>query len=162
LPRNRLSRSLQYLERVPSPLRARLRSLVMGKVVPFVGTAGLSVEELDDGRAVVSVASRRRVHNHIGGVHAAVTALLAETATGFVVGMNVPDNRVPVIKTLRVDFRKRAKGGLRAVAEVTGEQRQLMASAEKGETRVAVRITDADGNEPVECEMVWAWTPRRR
>jgi acyl-coenzyme A thioesterase PaaI-like protein len=89
-------------------------------------------------------------------------ALLAETATGFVVGMNVPDDRVPVIKTLRVEFRRRARGALRAEATLSEEQRSLILGTEKGETLVPVRVTDADGNEPIECEMTWAWTPRRR
>jgi acyl-coenzyme A thioesterase PaaI-like protein len=159
---NRMSRSLALLERLPSPVRTRLRSLALGTLVPLVGTAGLAVEHLDGGRAVIRVANRRRVRNHIGGVHAAAMALVAETATGFVVGMNVPDDRVPVIKTLRVDFRKRARGSLRAEATLSEEQRRHIASTEKGETRVPVRVTDADGNEPIECEMVWAWTPRRR
>jgi acyl-coenzyme A thioesterase PaaI-like protein len=162
MPPNRLSRSLALLERLPAPLRTRARSLALGTVVPMVGTAGLAVEHLDAGRAVISVANRRRVRNHIGGVHAAAMALLAETATGFVVGMNVPDDRVPVIKTLRVEFRRRARGALRAEATLSEEQRRLILETEKGETRVPVRVTDADGNEPIECEMTWAWTPRRR
>ena len=162
MPPNRLSRSLAVLERLPAPLRTRLRSLALGRLVPLVGTAGLAVEHLDGGRAVISVANRRRVRNHIGGVHAAAMALLAETATGFVVGMNVPDDRVPVIKTLRVEFRRRARGGLRAEATLSEEQRRLILGTEKGETMVPVRVTDADGNEPIECEMTWAWTPRRR
>ena len=162
MPPNRISRTLEHLKRVPGPLRSRLRSLLLGTVVPFVGTAGLAIEELSDRRAVVRVASRRKVRNHIGGVHAAAAALVAETATGFLVGMNVPDDRVPVIKTLRVDFLRRSRGSLRAVAELTDEQRDLIARTEKGETRVQVRVTDADGQEPVACEMIWAWTPRRR
>jgi acyl-coenzyme A thioesterase PaaI-like protein len=159
---NRMSRSIAVLERLPPALRTRVRSLALGRVVPLVGTAGLVVEHLDERRAVVSVPNRRRVRNHIGGVHAAAMALVAETATGFVVGMNVPDDRVPVIKTLRVDFRRRARGALRAEATLDEEQRQLVRSTEKGETRVPVKVTDADGNEPIECEMIWAWTPKRR
>lgn len=35
--------------------------------------------------------------------------LLAETATGFVVALNLPDDRVPVVKSLSLELRKRAK-----------------------------------------------------
>ena len=36
-----------------------------------------------------------QVQNHIKGVHACAMALLAESATGAVFGMNVPDSAIP-------------------------------------------------------------------
>jgi acyl-coenzyme A thioesterase PaaI-like protein len=159
---NRFSRIMSRIDKLPRPLRTRARSLLVGRVVKFVGTARLDVEELTCERAVVSVKNRGRVQNHIGSVHAAAMALLAETATGFVVGMNVPDDRVPVIKSMNVQFQKRAKGALRAVAELSPEQLESIASTEKGETMVKVSVTDEAGIEPIACQMVWAWTPKRR
>ncbi len=162
MPANRLARTLQPLEHLPAALQARARSLVMGQIVPFVGTARLRIEELSDRRAVVSVQNRRRVQNHLHTVHAAAMALIAETASGFVVGMNVPDDRVPVIKSMRVDFLKRARGAMRAVAELTDEQRAAIAREQKGEVAVQVRVEDGEGKEPIACAMIWAWTPKRR
>lgn len=162
MPANRLARTLQPLEHLPTALRVRARSLVMGQIVPFVGTARLRIEELSDRRAVVSVKNRRRVQNHLHTVHAAAMALIAETASGFVVGMNVPDDRVPVIKSMRVDFLKRARGAMRAVAELTDEQRAAIAREQKGEVTVQVRVEDGEGKEPIACAMIWAWTPKRR
>ncbi len=162
MPANRLARTLQPLEHLPAALRARARSLVMGQIVPFVGTARLRIEELSDRRAVVSVQNRRRVQNHLHTVHAAAMALIAEMASGFVVGMNVPDDRVPVIKSMRVDFLKRARGAMRAVAELTDEQRAAIAREQKGEVAVPVRVEDGEGKEPIACAMIWAWTPKRR
>jgi acyl-coenzyme A thioesterase PaaI-like protein len=159
---NQMAKTLKPLEKVPAVLRTRLRSTIMGRIVPFVGTASLSNEELSQSRAVVTIKNRKKIRNHIGGVHAAAMALVAETATGFVVGMNVPDDRVPVIKSLHVDFRKRTKGGLRALATLTPEQLEQIRTTEKGEVDVAVTITDDEGKQPIECKMVWAWTPKRR
>ena len=159
---NRLSRTLGHLDRLPAPLRTRARSLILGRIVKFVGTAGLRIEELTAERAVVAVANRARVQNHIGSVHAAAMALIAETASGFVVGMNVPDDRVPVIKSLAIDYRKRATGSLRAVATLTDEERAHIRASDKGEVTVAVTVTDETGSEPIACRMVWAWTPKRR
>lgn len=159
---NRLAKMMATLDKVPAPLRTRLRSLLVGQYVKFVGTAGLAIEELTATRAAVSVRNRRPVQNHIGGVHAAAMALIAETATGFVVGMNVPDDRVPVIKSMKVTFVKRAKGGMRAVAELTAQDVERIRSTEKGEITPKVVVTDAEGKEPILCEMVWAWTPKRR
>jgi acyl-coenzyme A thioesterase PaaI-like protein len=153
---------MHTVSRLPGPLQQRARSLVLGRMVKFVGTARLDIEELTAARAVVSVKNRRLVQNHIGGVHAAAMALLAETATGFVVGMNVPDDRVPLIKSLKVEYKKRATGGLRAVAELLPEQIEAIRRQEKGEVIVKVTVRDDAGIEPIACEMVWAWIPRKR
>ncbi len=159
---NRLQKTIGAVYKLPAGLRGRALTGILGRLVPFVGTAGLRVEELTPSRAVIAVTNRRKVQNHIGGVHAAAMTLIAETASGFVVGMNVPDDRIPVIKELSVVFKKRAKGGLRAVAELTEAQRAAMRDTEKGEVSVAVRLTDEAGVEPAEATMIWAWTPKRR
>jgi acyl-coenzyme A thioesterase PaaI-like protein len=131
-------------------------------MVPFVGTADLVIEEMTESRVSVLLRNRRKVRNHIGGVHAAAMALAVETATGFVAGLNVPDSRVPLIKSLKVDYVKRTKGDLRAVASLTEEQRELIRSTEKGEVEVQVQATDESGAEPIRCVAVWAWVPRKR
>jgi acyl-coenzyme A thioesterase PaaI-like protein len=159
---NRLQKIVGNVYKLPTGLRARALTGILGRVVPFVGTAGLRIEELTEARTVVSVANRRKVQNHIGGVHAAAMTLLAETVSGLVVGMNVPDDRVPVMKELSMAFKKRATGGLRAVAELTEAQRAAIRDTPKGEVNVAVRLTDDAGIEPVEAVMIWAWTPKRR
>ncbi len=159
---NQLAKSVLSVTKLPAVLRTRALSAVIGNVVPFVGTAGLVVEELTEERAVISVKNRRKVRNHIGGVHAAAMTLIAETATGFVVGMNVPDDKAPVVKRLSVEFKKRAKGGLRAVAELTPEQRKSIIETPKGEVDVRVRVTDESGEEPLVATMIWAWTPKKR
>ncbi len=89
-------------------------------------------------------------------------ALLAESATGFVVGMNVPDTAVPVIKTMKIEYLKRATGGLRAEARLTEEQQRSIATEPKGDVLVQCRVTDEAGVEPIQCEMTWAWVPRKR
>jgi acyl-coenzyme A thioesterase PaaI-like protein len=111
---------------------------------------------------VVSIRNRRPVQNHIKGVHAAAMALLAETASGFLVGMNLSDDKLPLIKTLKVDYLKRTKGDMRAVATLSEEQKQQIYHQPKGEVSVSVIVTDESGEEPIRCEMLWAWVPKKR
>ena len=59
-------------------------------------------------------------------------------------------------------FKKRATGGLKAVAMLTAEQRAAMLASDKGEVQVAVTVTDEAGVEPVECVFTWAWIPSSR
>ena len=82
--------------------------------------------------------------------------------TGYVVGMNIPDTSVPVIKTIKADYTKRSKGDMKAVATLTKSQISAMHANEKGETSVKVTVTDGEGKEPIIVEMVWAWTPKKR
>ena len=130
--------------------------------MPLTGTAKLRYELMSPEQVVISVANRRKVQNHIGGVHAVATTLAAETATGMVVGLNVRDDCIPVVKDMRVQFKKRGMGAMRAVATLTPEQRSLMHSTDKGEVTVAVVVTDESGGQPVECEFIWAWIPAKR
>ena len=159
---NRLQRTLAKLDGLPAPLRAAARNFALRRAVPFTGTAALDFVALTPERSEIRVANRRRVQNHIAGVHAAAMALVAETATGMVVGMNVRDDCLPLCKSLHVDFRKRATGGLVARAQLTEAQRATMARETKGEVRVAVTVTDEAGLEPIECEFVWAWVPKEK
>lgn len=160
--KSRLRRMIDGFSRLPAPLRRRAITAVMGRVIPFVGTANVEIEEMTPERVVVSIGNRRRVRNHIGGVHAAAMALAAETASGLVVVMNVPESRVPVIKSMRVQYKKRLQGGLRVEAWLTEEQREMIAQQEKGEVTVQLTARDDGGQEPIVCEMVWAWVPKKR
>lgn len=158
---NRTRRTLARLDAVPAPLRSRVRSFVIGRTIRFVGTAGLSIDEIGDRRVVVSVPNRASVQNHIGTVHAAAMALLAETATGLAVGLNVHDGAVPVLKSMQIDYVRRASGGLTAVAELPDADAQRLRTELRGEVVVPVAVTDANGETPIQCAMTWAWTPRR-
>jgi acyl-coenzyme A thioesterase PaaI-like protein len=159
---NRLQRQLSRMDEVPAYFRPWFQSVVLGRAVPYTGTSKLRYEVMSPEKVVISVANRHRVQNHIEGVHAVATTLAAETATGMVMGMNVRDDCVPVVKDMRVQFKKRGMGAMRAVATLTPEQRALMQSTDKGEVTVAVVVTDESGNQPVECEFIWAWIPSKR
>ena len=159
---NRLRRALARLDRAPGFLQDWLRSRVIGRTIPFVGTAGVEVRKIAEDEVVAHVPNERKAQNHIGTVHAAAMALVAETATGLVVGMNVHDDAVPVIKSMHVDYLRRAQGDLTAVARLEKVTITRLQTEERGEVRVPVTVSDMEGRQPVACEMVWAWTPKRR
>ncbi|HEX7966418.1 MAG TPA: DUF4442 domain-containing protein [Gammaproteobacteria bacterium] len=160
--RNRLARLVHRFDPLPPGLRYALITWAFGGTVHFVRTAGLKFELLEEARAVLRLANRRRVQNHIGTVHAAAVALLGETATGAVFGMSVPDDKLPILKSMRVSYIKKSKGALRAEAWLSPEQRAGIVRDEKGDIAVPVKITDETGEATVECEFVWAWRPKKR
>ncbi len=159
--RNRLSRAVGAINLLPRRLRSRSLSLLLGSQVRFAGTARVRIHELGQERAILSLKNRRPVQNHIKGIHAAAMALLAESASGFLVGMNVPDDKLPLIKTMKIDYLKRAQGDLTAIATLEAGQIEQIRQQDKGEVRVAVLVSDENGNQPIACEMVWAWVGKK-
>ncbi|MGZ2154035.1 DUF4442 domain-containing protein [Acinetobacter baumannii] len=156
--RNRLSRAVGAINLLPRRLRSRsLTLLLLGSQVRFAGTARVRIHELGQQRAILSLKNRRPVQNHIKGIHAAAMALLAESASGFLVGMNVPDDKLPLIKTMKINYLKRAQGDLTAIATLEPGQIEQIRQQDKGEVRVAVLVSDENGNQPIACEMISAW-----
>jgi len=152
-----LNRTVQKLHRLSPALRWRLLSWAFGKNVHFVRTAGVRFEDLSEERAALTLRNRKRVQNHIGSVHAAAVALLAETATGTVLAMNLPDDRIPLLKSTQMEYLKRTKGDLRAEATLAAPARARILAEEKGEIVVPVTVTDESSEQPVKCSMRWAW-----
>jgi uncharacterized protein (TIGR00369 family) len=158
---NSMTRMVAGFDRFPNNIKYFLLSKGFGRIVPFFGTAGIRIEELSQERVVMTLANKRRVQNHIKTVHAAAMTLLAESATGILMGMNVPDDKYLVIKSLHVDFQKKATGRMKAIATLTSEQVSSAQNAAEGEILVDVSVNDEGGNEPIACQMLWAWKPKR-
>lgn len=157
-----LRKILDGLSFLPERARPKAFSVVFGTAVKFFGTAGLKFESLSLERSVVVIKNRRKIQNHIGGVHAVAMALIAESATGSIVGLNLCEDSIPVIKSMTVNYLKRAKGNMRAEAWLTPEQIEQIKTLPKGEVNVACKVTDDEGKEPITVDMVWAWVPVRR
>lgn len=160
--KNRLQRALEPIERLPAFARGPARTLAIRRTVPFVGTAGIVVEELTPERAAFRLPLARKVSNHIQGMHAAATALLAETATGLAFGMHVRDDAIPLLKSMELHYVKVASGGLHAEAWLDPADLARIAADPRGDVAVGVRVTDDQGVEPVTCTFVWAWVPKKR
>lgn len=158
---NSLNRNLAKIAKMPVFIQNWARDYSIGKVVKFVGTAGIHFEKMTCNEVILSQANAVKVQNHIGQIHAAATTLLAETATGMVVGMNIPDDKLPLMKQLSVKFIKRSVGQQRATATLSNEQIELMRNTEKGNFPVPVSIVDETGEEVVLAEMIWAWVMKK-
>lgn len=157
---NRLNRNIAQLERLPAFMRSWMLDRTIGKVVKFVGTAGIHFEKMTCNEVVITLSNKKKVQNHIGQIHAAATTLLAETATGMVVGMNIPDDKLPLMKNLSVKFIKRSQGTQRAVATLSKEQIKLIRETPKCDLLVPVIVTDETGEEVVKADMNWAWVAK--
>lgn len=158
---NSLRTYVDKVNQYPQWLSSRLMTWMFRYKVKLAGTTGIEVLHTDGKTATYRQKNRSKAQNHIGSVHAAAMALLAESCTGFIVGINLPGDKLPLIKRMELNYVKRATGDMTAVASLTEQQIELMQTADKGEVKVKVQVTDVTGIEPVECEMIWAWVAKR-
>lgn len=157
---NQISKVVAISHFLPKKARTFALSKAFGKIVPYVGTSGLVYEEVTPNKVVVSIKNARHVQNHIKGVHAIAMALIAETATGFVTSLNVPQDRIVLVKSMTVNFKRPSKGNMQAMATLTDENRQFILDNPKGELLIPCVVTDSTGKSPIEVEMLWAWLPK--
>jgi acyl-coenzyme A thioesterase PaaI-like protein len=159
---NPLRKVVLALRGKPQWLQRLVLTRIFRHTVKLSGTVKQDIIATDLTSVTFKQRNLKRVQNHIGGVHAAGTALLGESATGFVVGTNLPGDKLPLLKSMQVEYVKRATGDLTAHAHLSEAQLEAMRSMDKGEVSVAVTITDAAGINPVEATYIWAWIPKKK
>ena len=159
---NKMYRGLGRLNKLPASWREAVQTRLMGRFVPFLSTAGLRFETISHETVRVSLRNRRPVQNHIKGIHACAMALLAETATGFAVQMNIPDDKLILLKSMNIQYTKRAEGNMYAVAHVSDEMAERLQNEERGNFIVPCEVGDESGEPPVMVEMVWAWVLKKK
>ncbi len=155
---SQLSRVVDKLKNYPQ----WVLTFAIGKTIPFVRTGGIRFETMTTDTVVAVLENKKHTRNHIGQIHAAAMILLAETATGLLVGMNIPDDKVPLIKSLKTNFVRRSTGKMQAVATITEAQKAMLLQQDKGEFLVSVVVTDESGEQPIQCEMLWAWILKKK
>lgn len=161
---NQFTKLLSITKYLPAGARTKVLSKAFGKVVPYVGTTGICYETVEPNQVVVSLNNDKPVQNHIGSIHAVAVTLLAETATGFILGLNLPSDRILLIKSYSVNFyRPLRKGQVAAVATLSDEQRLDILNTPKGEMVIPCVIHDRQSDsvrDPITVEMTWAWIPK--
>ena len=91
-----------FCENRPCNQQARINSestltAAVGRVIRFAGHAGIQVLELASGARSLALGESATGSQPHRRVHAAAMALLAESATGYIVGLSLPAGKTPVI-----------------------------------------------------------------
>ncbi len=98
------------------PLGAWFFSKAVCWKAPYFGTISPRFELLEPGRCEAIIHDRRRVHNHIGTVHAIALCNLAELTAGVMTDASLPPGMRWIPKGMTVQYLKKANGTLRGIA----------------------------------------------
>lgn len=125
---------------------------------PYFTTIAPRFVALEPGRCEARIRDHRRVHNHLGTVHAIALCNLAELSAGVMTDVTIPADMRWIPKGMTVEYLKKAVGTLRGVA--TPEM--VARSAVDGyEWPADVQVTDA-ADEAVFRARVMMWVSPRK
>ncbi len=101
------------------PLGSKIFSRIVGHLIPYTGSIYPHVVKIEAGSTEIRLYDTRRVRNHLNSIHAIALANLGEFTGGLAVLTAVPKGTRFIIRSLKVDYLKKARGTLTARAQVT-------------------------------------------
>lgn len=135
---------LSALERKHPRLGRFCAMQFLGILSPFNRHLRAQLLEWSDEQCVVGVKRRRRVRNHVGGIHAGALFTLGETCAGLVIIRNFPfKNFRPLMSDVHVTYLKQARGDVIGTCVISRETLAGMrAQMEAGEIPTVELITN--------------------
>jgi acyl-coenzyme A thioesterase PaaI-like protein len=154
-PRNRALAAWQRLSALP--LGKSLFTRIVQWQAPYFRTIPARFETLEPGFARLSLVDRRRVHNHLGTVHAIALCNAAELAAGTLSEATTPATHRWIPKGMSVEYLAKARGRLSVEARLELPQPLAQALA----VPVQVSIRDAGGTEVFRARIEMWISPKR-
>ncbi len=141
----------------PKPGGTWLFSRLVGRMAPYSGSIGALVKELRPGHALVRLADRHRVRNHLGSIHAIALMNLGELVTGLATVVSLPAASRSILTGLSMDYMKKARGTITAVCDMA-----IPETAEQAEHTVHGTLTDESGAVVARVTARWLVGPEER
>lgn len=141
------------------PLGHWLFSRMVCLRAPYFASIAPRFVALEPGRCVVRIRDRRRVHNHIGTVHAIALCNMAELSAGMMTDVTIPAGMRWIPKGMTVEYLAKAKGAMHAEATPVSA---AVESTGGYEWPVAIGVRDAGGQEVFRARIVMWVSPRTR
>lgn len=133
-----------------------LFSRMLGRMVPYSGTIGARVVTLEPGHAVLELEDRRKIRNHLASIHAIALANLGELTSGLATLTGLGGGVRGIVTRIEVEYRKKARGALRAEARV-----EIPTVSAPMDHEAVARIFDASNEIVAVVRAFWRLSPPR-
>ena len=135
----------------------RVFSVAFARKAPYFATVRPRFTVLEPNHVELVVPKRRRVHNHLGTVHAIALCNGLEAAMGALAEATIPADKRWIPKGMTVAYTAKATSDVTCVAETDADQW----TSDDPDLPVRVRGVRGDGEVVVEGEIRLWVTPRR-
>ncbi len=139
----------------------RLFSFAFGQKAPYFATIKPRFTVLEPHHAELVIPKRRRVHNHLGTVHAIALCNGLEAAMGALAEVTIPGDKRWIPKGMEVSYTAKATSDITCRAETTPEQWDGLPDA-GGDLPVKVWGTTDDGTVVIEGTIRLWVTPKKK
>src|SRR4051794_39181162 len=136
---------------------SRVFSLAFAQKAPYFSSVRPRFTVLEANHVELVVPDRRRVHNHLGTVHAIALCNGLEAAMGALAEATIPSSMRWIPKGMTVSYTAKAVGDITCIAETEAEQW----SSPEPDLPVRVRGVDPDGRGVIE-GVIDLWVTERR
>ncbi|HEX6148144.1 hotdog fold domain-containing protein [Nocardioides sp.] len=145
------------------PRGERLFSFAFARKAPYFATIRPRFTVIEPNRAELVIPKRRRVHNHLGTVHAIALCNGLEAAMGALAEVTIPADKRWIPKGMTVAYTAKATSDITCIAETDPAQWSPDVLPDDGaELPVRVRGVRDDGAIVIDGEIRLWVTPRKR
>lgn len=158
---NQLQTAFAQIAELPADQQMAATNMALRMAVPFLATAHVTFEKVAEQEWIAHVPNEAELRNHLGQVHAGVMITVAESVAVTMMGLSLPEERLPLVKSIDARFVRRSSGKITATARLSDAQLHQIKTEPKGEIAIEVDVRDETGEQPILVTVVPAWTTRR-
>src|ERR1700712_2536500 len=137
---------------------ARVFSIAFGQKAPYFSSIHPRFTVIEPNHAELVIRDRRRVHNHLGTVHAIALCNGLEAAMGALAEASIPREKRWIPQGMQVSYTAKATGDVTCVAETDPE----VWTGDEPDVPVRLRGELADGTVVIDGVISLWVTPRKR
>jgi len=137
------------------PLGKWLFSVLLGRMAPYTGSISPRVVELGPGHAVVRMADRGRLRNHLRSIHAIALMNLGEVTSGLAVISGIPADARGIVTRLSMEYLKKGRGTLVGICDC-----EFPSTTEEREYEVIAEIRDQEADLVARATATWLIGPK--